>query len=264
MARVLITGCSTGIGRASAVELSERGHHVTATARRPETLEGLDVAATLALDVDDPASIEGAVEAAGEVDALVNNAGWAVVGPVERADLDEVRAMFETNVFGVCRMVQAVVPQMRERESGTIVNVGSVAGRVAGPLSAFYAATKHAVEAITESLHYELGHFGVRAVVIEPGFIATEFGANERHSGESEPPYDELRRQWDASAENLSGGDPPGPEIVGRAVAGAVEDPETPLRVPVGDDAQMIVGLRTTTDDATFEATMRETLGLTW
>ena len=264
MARVLITGCSTGIGRAAAVELAGRGHHVTATARRPETLDGLDVAATAALDVDDPASITAAVSAVGEIDVLVNNAGYAVVGPVERADLDEVRSMFETNVFGLSRMIQAVAPQMRDRGHGTIVNIGSVAGIVGAPLSGFYAATKHAVEAITESLHYELGHFGIGVTVVEPGGIATEFGANERHSGESEPPYDELRRQWDAASANLTGDDPPGPEIVARAIADVIEADEPPLRVPVGDDAEMIVAVRTSSDDATFEATMRETLGLTW
>ena len=120
------------------------------------------------------------------------------------------------------------------------------------------------VEAITESLHYELGHFGIGVTVVEPGGIATEFGANERHSGESEPPYDELRRQWDAASANLTGDDPPGPEIVARAIADVIEADEPPLRVPVGDDAEMIVAVRTSSDDATFEATVRETLGLTW
>lgn len=264
MSSVLITGCSTGIGRATAVELTERGHEVTATARRPETLDGLEVAATLPLDVDDPASITDAVAAAGEVDALVNNAGWAVTGPIERADLDDVRAMFETNVFGVARMIQAVAPRMRDRGAGTVVNIGSVAGIVAGPLAGYYAATKHAVEAITESLHYEMGHFGVRAVVVEPGSIATEFEPNERHSGEAEPPYDELRRQWDVASGNLTDGDSPGPEVVARAVADVIEADDPPLRVPVGEDAAMIVAVRRSSDDAEFEATMRETLGLTW
>jgi NADP-dependent 3-hydroxy acid dehydrogenase YdfG len=264
MARVLITGCSTGIGRAAAAELVERGHHVTATARRPETLDGLEVAATVTLDVDDQASIDAAVAAAGEIDVLVNNAGYAVVGPVERADLDLVRAMFETNVFGLARMIQAVAPAMRDRGRGTIVNIGSIAGIVAGPLSGYYAATKHAVEALTESLHYEMGHFGVRSVVIQPGAIATEFAANERHSGEDDPPYDELRAQWDATSGRLADGDPPGPGVVARAVADVVEAPDPPLRVPVGDDAEMIVAVRRSSDDATFEATMRETLGLTW
>ena len=118
MARALITGCSTGIGRAAAVELTARGHQVVATARRPDSLAGLEVAERLALDVDDTASVQAAVAAAGSVDVLVNNAGWESAGPVEKADLDEVRAMFETNLLGAARMVQAVLPAMRERGVG--------------------------------------------------------------------------------------------------------------------------------------------------
>lgn len=264
MARVLITGCSTGIGRAAALELTERGHHVTATARRLETLDDLSVAATARLDVDSDDSVAAAVEAAGQVDALVNNAGFEVQGPVERAALSDVRDMFETNVFGLVRMVQAVVPQMRERGSGTVVNVSSVAGIAAAPLSGFYAASKYAVEAITEAMHYELGHFGVRTVAVEPGPFATDFQANIRHSGVDAPPYDELRDQWDGTIDTLAGGPPPGPAAVATAIAAVIEADDPPLRVPVGDVAEMITALRASSDDATFEATMRETLGLTW
>jgi NAD(P)-dependent dehydrogenase (short-subunit alcohol dehydrogenase family) len=264
MARVLITGCSTGIGRATAVELAGRGHEVVATARRPETLQDLEVAERHALDVDDDASVQAAVAAAGPVDVLVNNAGWETAGPVEKSDLDEVRAMFETNLLGAARMIQAVLPAMRERGRGTIVNVSSVAGVVAGPLNGFYAASKHALEAMSESLHYEVGHFGIRVVIIEPGAFATAFGDNARRHGEDAPPYDELRRQWDAAAGVLSGGEAPGPEPVARAIADAIEADDPPLRVPVGDDAQLVVAVRAANDDATFEATMRETLGLTW
>lgn len=157
MARVLITGCSTGIGRAAAVELTKRGFEVVATARRPETLEDLDVADKLRLDVDDDASVKEAVAKAGQIDALVNNAGWGMHSPIEKTPLDEVRRMFETNVIGAVRTMQAVLPQMRERGSGVIVNVSSLAGLVSSPLGGFYSATKHALEAITEALHYEAG-----------------------------------------------------------------------------------------------------------
>jgi NADP-dependent 3-hydroxy acid dehydrogenase YdfG len=115
MARALITGCSTGIGRATAVELTKRGFDVVATARRPETIEDLDVAERLALDVDDDSSVASCVKLAGAVDVLVNNAGFEVNGPIERVPVDEVKRMFETNVFGALRMIQAVVPSMRER-----------------------------------------------------------------------------------------------------------------------------------------------------
>ena len=160
MGRALITGCSSGFGRATAIELKARGHEVVATARRPETLDDLDVDARLALDVTDDASVAAAVAAAGQVDALVNNAGINVAGPVEKVPVDEVRRLFETNVFGALRMTQAVLPQMRARRGGTIVNVSSINGRVAQPLAGFYAATKFALEAMSEALHFEAGHFG--------------------------------------------------------------------------------------------------------
>jgi NADP-dependent 3-hydroxy acid dehydrogenase YdfG len=264
MARVLITGCSTGIGRASAVELTKRGHDVVATARRPETLADLDVAERLALDVDDDASVAAAVAAAGTIDALVNNAGWEVSAPVETAPVDVVRAMFETNYFGVLRMVQAVVPQMRQRGSGVIVNVSSIAGRVASPFAGFYSGSKFALEALSEAMHYELGHFGLRVALIEPGSIETNFGSNVRHYGKDAAPYDELNAQWDGALDKLRTGEAPGGELVASAIADAIEKPETPLRTPVGDDARLIISVRTSTDDAAFEATMRETIGLTW
>jgi len=162
MARVLITGCSTGFGRASAIELTKRGHDVVATARRSATLDDLDVAARLPLDVDDDASVAAAVAGAGSIDALVNNAGFGISGPIEHVPVDEIRRMFETNVLGAVRMIQAVVPGMRARASGTIVNVTSLAGRVTGPLGGTYAATKYALDAISESLHNEVGHFAIR------------------------------------------------------------------------------------------------------
>src|SRR5688572_7284584 len=194
--RVLITGCSTGFGRASAIELTKRGHEVIATARKPATLEELDVAERLALDVDDDASVQEAVAAAGTLDALVNNAGFGVVGPIEKLPIAEAKRLFDTNVFGTMRMIQAVAPAMRERGSGTIVNVTSLAGRVAPPLGGVYAASKWAVEGMSEALHYELNHFGVRVRLVEPGFFPTEFQGKEPRLGMDGPPYDELEAQW--------------------------------------------------------------------
>src|SRR3954471_4795258 len=203
--RVLITGCSTGIGRAAAEELTSRGHTVIATARKRETLADLDVAARLALDVDSDESVAAALAAAGELDVLVNNAGVGVGGPVEKVPLAEVRRMFETNVFGAVRMMQAVLPAMRERGSGTVVNVTSVAGVAVSPLSAFYSATKFALEAITEAARLELGHFGVRVLSVEPGYIETEFGNNSTAYGEDVAPYDELAKIWDEAQGVISG-----------------------------------------------------------
>ncbi len=265
MARVLITGCSTGFGRASAIELTKRGHEAIATARRPETLEDLDVAQRLRLDVDDDGSVAEVMAAVGEVDALVNNAGFGIQAPVERVPIDEIRRMFETNVLGAVRMMQAVLPQMRERGSGTIVNVTSLAGLVTGPIGGAYGATKHALEAISEALHYEVGHFGIRVALIEPGYFETEFQGKEPRFGLDEPPYDQLDREWSVAFEKLRGDDSPaGAEPVAQVIADAVEGTEDKLRWPVGADADMVLAARNSMDDATFEATMRQALELTW
>lgn len=264
MTRILITGCSTGIGRASAVELAARGHEVVATARNVETLADLDVAARLALDVTDDESIAAALDVAGPIDALVNNAGWSISGPIELVPLDGVRRMFEVNFFGTVRMIQAVAPMMRTRGSGVIVNLSSIAGRVGQPLGGFYCSSKFAIEAISEALGYELGHWGVRVVIIEPGYIESAFAENATSVGSDVPPYDELERMWAGGRDRLGAANRPGPEIVARAIAGAIEDPATPLRVPVGDDAELVLNARAALDDAAFEASMRSVLELEW
>jgi NAD(P)-dependent dehydrogenase (short-subunit alcohol dehydrogenase family) len=265
MARVLITGCSTGFGRATAVELTKRGHEVLATARRPETLDDVDVTEKLRLDVDDDASVADAVKRVGRVDVLVNNAGFGITGPIEHVPLPEFRRMFETNVLGAVRMIQAVLPQMRERGSGTIVNVTSLAGLVTPPTGGAYSATKHALEAVSEALHYEVGHFGIRVALVEPGFFETEFQGKEPRFGLDAPPYDELDRQWAVAFEKLRGDEPAfGPEPVAQVIADAVEGTEQKLRWPVGADAEMVLAARSSMDDETFEATMRGALDLTW
>jgi NAD(P)-dependent dehydrogenase (short-subunit alcohol dehydrogenase family) len=265
MARVLITGCSTGIGRAAAVELTKRGHDVVATARRPETIEDLDVAQTLRLDVDDDASVAAAVRAAGTLDALVNNAGFGVTGPVELLPIAEGRRIFETNFFGAVRMIQSVLPAMRERGSGTIVNVTSLAGRVAPPLDGFYSATKFALEGLSEALHYEVGHFGIRVRIVEPGIFETGFSGNVARYGLDTAPYDELDRQWEAVRTKLVGGEEaPGPEAVAIAIADAIETDAPRLRWPIGADADLVIGARTTMDEEGFEQAMRDVLGLDW
>ncbi|GJF27376.1 short-chain dehydrogenase/reductase [Kitasatospora sp. NE20-6] len=179
---VLITGCSTGLGRQAALALHRLGHRVHATARRPGTLAGLsDLGiATLPLDVTDEASMAAAVaaveEAHGQVDVLVNNAAYGLHRPVELASPEEVRAQFDTNVFGLVRMAQLVLPGMRRAGHGRIVNISSMGGRFSPPGGAFYHATKHAVEAISDSLRLEVAPFGVEVVVVQPGPTMTEFG----------------------------------------------------------------------------------------
>jgi NAD(P)-dependent dehydrogenase (short-subunit alcohol dehydrogenase family) len=265
MTRALITGCSTGIGRATALELAKRGYDVVATARRPDTIDDLDVAQRLALDVTSDASVAAAIAATGEIDVLVNNAGIAMGGPIEKAPLDRARALFETNVWGAMRMIQAIAPSMRTRSGGAIVNVTSVAGRVVGPLNGVYSASKFALEALTEGLALELNHWGIRVLAIEPGYIETAIGDNSSDYGHDTPPYDELARIWEQSQARLQGdGEPQGPELVAAAIADALEADDPPLRHPVGADAALIIGTRDSMPYEQFLATMKEFLGLDW
>ena len=265
MTRTLITGCSTGIGRATAVELMKRGHEVIATARRPEVLDDLDVTMRLALDVTSESSIAAAVAAAGEIDVLVNNAGISVGGPVESVPIESAQAVFDTNVWGAARMVQAVAPGMRERERGWIVNVTSLAGRAVAPLNGYYSASKWALEALSEAMESELRHWGIRVIVIEPGFIDTPILQKENDFGIVGPPYDELARMWEAATTTLSGGGPiPGPELVAGVIADSLEEDEPHLRHPVGADAEMVVAARDSMPYEQFISTMREFLGLDW
>lgn len=183
MKSVLITGCSSGIGAATAARLVSHGWDVWASARRPEVLAGLAAAGcrTLALDVTDEESMATAVdtvlEDAGRIDALVNNAGYSQSGALESLDLDDVRRQFETNVFGLIRLTQLVLPAMREQGSGRIVNIGSMGGKLTFPGGGAYHASKYAVEALSDALRYEVAGFGVKVVLIEPGLITTNFEA---------------------------------------------------------------------------------------
>jgi short-subunit dehydrogenase len=263
--RAIITGCSTGIGRATAIELSARGYDVVATARRRETLDDLKVSQTLELDVDSDASVASALAAVGPIDVLINNAGFGVEGAIETVPLGEVRRMFETNVIGAARMIQAFVPAMRERGAGAVVNVTSTAGIAAPPLGGYYAASKFALEALSEALHLEVGHFGVRVLVIEPGVIETQFGANVLDHRNEPGPYEELAQLWESAQAKLSGDQPaPGPELVASVIADALESNRRRLRWPVGNDAELVAGARQGASYDDFEAAMRQVLELDW
>ena len=178
---VLITGCSTGIGRATATRLAQHGFTVYATARRAESLADLERVGcrTLALDVTDEASMQAAVahveQEAGAVGILVNNAGYSQSGTVEEIGMDAVRRQFETNVFGAARMCQLVLPGMRRQGFGKIVNVSSMGANFVFPGGGYYHATKAALGAISDALRFEVKGFGVDVVIIEPGLIRTEF-----------------------------------------------------------------------------------------
>ncbi len=177
----LITGCSTGIGAATAARLAKGDWTVYATARKPETLAELAEAGcqTLALDVTNEelmtAAVDTIIAESGRIDALVNNAGYSQSGAAETLDLDDVRRQFETNVFGLLRMTQLVLPHMREQRSGRIVNISSIGGKIVFPGGGAYHATKFAVEAFSDAMRFEVAGFGIKVIIIEPGLIKTNF-----------------------------------------------------------------------------------------
>ncbi|MEJ7635917.1 SDR family NAD(P)-dependent oxidoreductase [Aeromicrobium sp.] len=200
---VLITGCSSGIGESTAARLARSGWTVFATARKPETLADLATAGchTLALDVTSEESMASAVETVlgevGHLDALVNNAGYSQSGAAEALDLDDVRRQFETNVFGLLRMCQLVLPSMREHRGGRIVNISSMGGRLVFPGGGAYHATKYAVEALSDAMRFEVAGFGVRVVIVEPGLITTNFdnAAVASMEGNADGPYAKFNAQ---------------------------------------------------------------------
>src|SRR5580698_5028450 len=181
--RVLVTGAARAIGRATVEVLAGRGHEVVATARNPELLQGLPAARLLELDVRDSVSVQAAVAAAGELHAVVNNAGLPGSGPLETYPIDSFSKVLDVNTLGPLRLAQAVVPQWRARGSGVLVNVSSVQGKVGTPLEGAYAASKHALEALSDSLHFELGHFGIRVVIVQPGYVAPGMKSDQPHPG---------------------------------------------------------------------------------
>ncbi|MFZ2056149.1 MAG: SDR family oxidoreductase [Acidimicrobiales bacterium] len=266
--RILVTGAGSGVGKATAALLAGRGHEVVATARDRAALDDLDVAARLHLDVTDAASVDEIRLELGWVDALVNNAAISFGGPIEHVAMEQVRQMFETNVFGPVRLIQAFVPGMRDRRSGVVVNISSVAGHVAQPLSGYYAATKHALEAISEALYVELAHFGVRVVVVEPGFITpgmkTHEAAGAQGTAGALEAYEALDAQLAQLANKMLGGALTGPEVVAKVIADAIDNGAGGLRRRVGDDANLILSARNTLGDEEFETAMREFVGLTW
>jgi NAD(P)-dependent dehydrogenase (short-subunit alcohol dehydrogenase family) len=253
---VLITGCSTGIGHATAARLAASGWTVYATARRPETLADLTGCRTLALDVTDEASMQAAVAEAGDVDALVNNAGYSLSGALETLPLDEVRRQFETNVFGLLRLTQLVLPRMRRAGRGTIVNVSSMGGRLVFPGGGAYHATKFAVEALSDALRMEVKGFGIDVVCVEPGLIRTEFGATAAGGvEEADGPYAAFNRSVASNTQSVYEGPYArfggGPEDVAAAIEKALDKPRS--RVPVTASARVFMGLRRVLPDRLWD-----------
>ncbi len=269
---VLVTGCSSGIGHATAARLVADGHVVYATARRAETLESLAAAGarTLELDVTDESSMRTAVAEVerehGAVGVLVNNAGYGEYGPVEEVPLEAVRRQFETNVFGLGRMCQLVLPGMRAAGRGRIVNIGSMGGRITFPTGGWYHASKYAVEALTDALRVEVAPFGVDVVLVEPGLTRTEFGdvASEGLSrGGDDGPYAALRASSDQVTErSYRSRNAVGPDVIAGVVAKAVEAEHPRSRYLVTPAAKALVATRLLGGDRVWDAVVRRRFDL--
>jgi NAD(P)-dependent dehydrogenase (short-subunit alcohol dehydrogenase family) len=260
---VLITGCSTGIGRATALQLAEGPWTVYATARQPATLDDLAVAGCkiLALDVTDEDSMAAAVGAVeGGIGVLINNAGYSQSGALETLSMDAVRRQFETNVFGLLRLTQLVLPGMRAAGTGKIVNVSSMGGRLTFPGGGAYHASKYAVEAMSDALRMEVRRFGIDVICIEPGLIRTEFASTAAGGVAStgDDPYAEFnasvaKSTRDVYAGPLSrlGGDA---DSVARAIDAAISKTRAPTRVPVTPSARLMMGLHAVLPDRVWDA----------
>jgi NAD(P)-dependent dehydrogenase (short-subunit alcohol dehydrogenase family) len=266
---VLITGTSSGIGRATAAHFAQRGWNVAATMRRPEAthpLASVPHTKLYALDVTSNDSIAAAIDAVtadfGGVDCLVNNAGYGVDGVFEAMSDEVIAKQFETNVFGLMRTTRAVIPHLRRRGGGSIVQVASMGGRLTFPLFSIYHGTKWAVEGFSESLHYELRPFNIHVKLIEPGTIKTDF------YGRSRVVVGGDRRDYEsfvAKAEKVSQapattGAPP--ELVAQAIERAALHTGRRIRFPVGAPAPMLLGLRRLLPESWFFAIVRASYGI--
>jgi len=268
MATWLITGCSTGLGRAFAEAAFAHGHDVVVTARDVAKVQDLadahpDHALALALDVTDDAQVAAAVKAAeerfGGVDVLVNNAGYGYRSALEEGVDADVRQLFETHVFGTVRMAKAVLPAMRERRSGTIVNLSSIGARVAPEGSGYYAAVKAAVEALTLSLRKEVAPLGIRAMVVEPGGFRTDFaGRSLTQSAEPISDYADTAGKRRKENDTVHGTQPGDPAKAAAALIEAVESDEPPYMLLLGNDASD--GFRTALHALLDEVDQWETL----
>ncbi len=272
---VLITGCSSGIGRETARRLAGKGWTVYATARRPEQIADLerDGCRTLALDVTEEASMRAAVAAVeaehGAVGALVNNAGYSQSGALETLPMERLRAQFETNVFGLVRMCQLVLPAMRAAGRGTIVNLSSMGGKLTFPGGGAYHASKHAVEALSDALRWEVRGFGVRVVIVEPGLITTRFGETAAGSisdaAAPEPEGDDPYAAFNAAVGSATVGayEGPlaklggGPDAVAKVIERAIASGNPRPRYKVTASARLALAQRALLPDRAWDSVLR-------
>ncbi|MEV0383534.1 oxidoreductase [Nonomuraea sp. NPDC050643] len=259
-----MTGASSGIGRATALELLDAGHTVYGVARRVERMEPLRAAGghPIGADVTGQADLERVVrtvlDAHGRVDVLVNNAGVGGYGSAEEVPIEHARHVFEVNVFAPARLIRLVLPHMRERGSGTIVNVSSIGGEIALPLGAWYHASKHALEAYSDSLRQEAGRFGVHVVVVQPGIIKTEFQDDtprELREFSGRGPYREMVEAMARKTEAGFGPDSKAsdPSVVGRCIRRIVATPAPRPRYAVGYLARLLLTVNRILPDRLYD-----------
>lgn len=253
MATWLITGCSTGLGRALAEEVLKAGHRAVITARDSDTLADLaeaypETALSLPLDVryaDQIHSVvDGATDHFGSIDVLVNNAGYGYRAAVEEGELDEIKQLFETNYYGAVNMINAVLPGMREQNSGMIINISSIAGQHSAPGSGFYAASKAALESTTEALQQEVSPLGIRVAIVQPGGFRTDFaGRSLRQSAEAMDVYAETAGKVRKENSDVDGNQAGDPARAAQAIITLAETPQPPMRLVLGSEAMKFAEL---------------------
>jgi NAD(P)-dependent dehydrogenase (short-subunit alcohol dehydrogenase family) len=260
---VLITGASSGIGRATAELLAARGYKVFGGVRAPTSTRPLAGVELVPLDVRDDVSVKACVEKvrsrAGRIDVLINNAGVNLVGAVEETSISQAQALFDTNVIGVLRMIQAVLPGMRRQGAGLIINISSIVGFLPAPFMGVYAGTKHAVEGLSESLDHEVRAFGIRVVLIEPPYTRTNLDAS---AAQAEGPIDAYapQRQRTAAVITHNTDTAPEPKVVAEEVLRAIEGPHR-MRRPIGQ-AALLSWLRRLLPARLFEPGLRKAFAL--
>lgn len=267
---VLITGTSTGLGRATATLFQQLGWNVVATMRNPADgaeLGALERVLVTRLDVEDDTSIAAAIDAGitrfGHIDVFVNNAGFGAFGPLEAASIETVRRQFDVNVIGVLRAMQAILPHFRERRAGTIINVSSTSGRITLPFGSLYHASKYAVEGATEALQYELAPLGIAVKLVEPGAIRTDFAgrsmafSNDFDLTEYQPLIEAAMGTY---GELMGGGSEP--EQIAQVILTAATDDKATLRYVAGQDAVQMLQERAAAGDDEFFANVRGQFGL--
>ena len=268
----IVTGSSSGIGYETALVLARNGFRTYATMRNLEKARAIsDVAKreklllhTIKLDVADEKSVNDAIKTiksdAGRIDVLVNNAGYGLTGSLEDLSMSEIKAQYETNVFGLIRVTQAVLPTMREQKSGIIVNISSIGGKMALPLSSPYIGTKFAVEGLSESIAYDLEPFGIKVVIIEPGAIKTNFDTGmvvaQKNQTPSSPYYKSMQKLQSSINSVFKNGTPPAK--VAEVILNAITTPNPNLRYTVGEDAALLAQKRKDLPDSEFQKLVLE------